>query len=63
MVLGQSIDQSSVLGERDLRKRRFWRCSRKIGTLQFLSIQKSMRLQDTVLHVDTNCVYQVRWLS
>jgi hypothetical protein len=28
MVLGQSIDQSSVFGGRDLRRWRFWRCSR-----------------------------------
>ena len=28
MVLGQSIDQSSVFGGRDLRRWKFWRCSR-----------------------------------
>ena len=28
MVLGQSRDQSSALGGRDLRRRKFWRCSR-----------------------------------
>ena len=28
MVLGHSIDQSSVFGGRDLRRWRFWRCSR-----------------------------------
>ena len=33
MVLGQSIDQSTVFGGRDLRRWMFWRCSRKIGML------------------------------
>ena len=36
MVLGQSRDQSTVLGGRDLRSWRFWRCSRKMGILQAL---------------------------
>lgn len=33
MVLGQSSDQSTVFGGRALSRRRFWRCSRKMGTL------------------------------
>ena len=45
IVLGQSMDQSTVFSGRDRRRRMFWRCSRKMGTLENLSIPDPMRWQ------------------